>query len=95
MKVLRGLRQTAVQQTQSAKDEAESQIKSVIKNSPQVQKQAQNISNQLSNLQQTASQPSPASSLSQVNVGQPSQSAGNINPIVVTNPVTRATFGSQ
>ena len=94
--VLNGLlRQAATQQTQEVRDETESQVRAMIKNSPQVQKQAQNISNQLSNLQQTASQPSPASSLSQVNVGQPSQSAGNINPIVVTNPVTRATFGSQ
>ena len=89
--VLRGLRQTAVQQTQSGLDETKSQVKAVIKNTPELQQ----LGNQLSNLQQNISQPSPASGLAQINVGQPGTRASNINPILVTNPTTRATFGSR
>ena len=89
--VLRGLRQTAVQQTQSGLDETKSQVKAVIKNTPELQQ----LGNQLSNLQQNISQPSPASGLAQINVGQRGTRASNINPILVTNPTTRATFGSR
>ena len=89
--VLRGLRQTAVQQTQSGVDEAKSQVKAVIKNTPQVQQ----LGNQLSNIQKNISQPNPAFGLGQVNVAQPASSAGNINPTLVPNPTTRATFGSR
>ena len=81
--VLRGLRQTAVQQTQSGVDEAKSQAKAIIKNTPQLQQ----LGNQLSNLQQNISQPNPASGLGQVNVGQPSLRS---NPIVNPNPRTQA-----
>ena len=48
------------------------------------------MAGQLSNLQQTVSQPSPASSLAQVNVGQPSQSILATNPSIIPNQNTRA-----
>ena len=56
------------------------------------------LSQQLSNLQQNIQTPNNSSNLSQVNVAQPlsaASSAGNISPIVVPNPTTRATFGSR
>ncbi len=82
------IRQSGAQQVQAGFDKAESQVRSVIKNSPQ----AQNIGNQLSQIQQNISQPNMSSSLGQVNLTQPQK---NINSIVVPNPTTRATFGSQ
>ena len=81
--VLRGLRQTAVQQTQSGVDEAKSQAKAIIKNTPQLQQ----LGNQLSNLQQNISQPNPASGLGQINVGQPALRSSSI---IVPDPRTQA-----
>tara|TARA_R110002012_G_scaffold197644_1_gene366267 strand:+ start:2796 stop:5855 length:3060 start_codon:yes stop_codon:yes gene_type:complete len=83
--VLRGLRQTAVQQTQSGVDEAKSQVKAVIKNTPQVQQ----LGNQLSNLQQNISQPNPAFGLGQVNVAQPQPRLATNPSIIGSNPNTQ------
>ena len=79
-------RQIPAQALQSGVQETAKQAQALMDNT--------GLSQQLSQLQQNIPNPNNSSNLAQVNVGQPSQSAGNINPIVVPNPTTRATFGS-
>ena len=53
------------------------------------------ITDQISNIQQNIPNPNISSDLDQVNVTQPTTRTGDIEPILVPNPTTRATFGSQ
>ena len=53
------------------------------------------ITDQISNIQQNIPNPNISSGLGQVNVTQPTTRTGGIEPILVPDPVTRATFGSQ
>ena len=53
------------------------------------------ITDQISNIQQNIPNPNISSGLGQINVTQPTTRTGGIEPILVPDPVTRATFGSQ
>jgi hypothetical protein len=78
------LRQTTTQQTQEVFEDTKSQITNVMQNTPQIQ----NMSNQLSQLQQNISQPNLVSNLGQINVGQP-QSNLAASSSIIPNPKTR------
>ena len=88
------IRQFSTQTFQEGIDESSRQLAALAKSTPSLAFQQSDDDDQLSNLQQNISQPNPASGLGQINVGQLGTRAGNINPILVTNPTTRATFGS-
>ena len=80
-------RQAPAQAIQTVAQEGAKQAQALMDNT--------GITDQISNLQQNIPNPNISSGLGQVNVTQPASKTGNISPILVTDPVTRATFGSQ
>ena len=80
-------RQAPAQAIQTVAQEGARQAKELMDNT--------GITDQISNIQQNIPNPNNFSDLGQVNVTQPTTRTGGIEPILVPDPVTRATFGSQ
>ena len=80
-------RQAPAQAIQTVAQEGARQAKELMDNT--------GITDQISNIQQNIPNPNNFSDLGQVNVTQPTTRTGGIEPILVPNPTTRATFGSQ